>query len=235
MGKPHLSGVDIVAFSRYYLVAAYRVAPCFCAAVAAYAQQNIAGHDKTSPFFECRLYLFPAYRIGFSAVGIWRCTSLDKVDRADMQYCICRCVLVYINRTIDTFWHIFSQRDEWRDRPLKGIVQLLKGIFIGVAVILIAAIIAGVSPLKLITGLGAFAAVLMLVFKDSILGFVAGFQLAENDLVRRGDWIVLPGGMVNGVVEDITLDTVKVRNFDHTLIHCLPIHWSLRRCRIGGE
>lgn len=140
---------------------------------------------------------------------------------------ICSIVFVgvfwfYINRTIDTFWHIFSQRDEWRDRPLKGIVQLLKGIFIGVAVILIAAIIAGVSPLKLITGLGAFAAVLMLVFKDSILGFVAGFQLAENDLVRRGDWIVLPGGMVNGVVEDITLDTVKVRNFDHTLISLPP-------------
>lgn len=62
----------------------------------------------------------------------------------------------------------------------------------------------------------------MLVFKDSILGFVAGFQLAENDLVRRGDWIVLPGGMVNGVVEDITLDTVKVRNFDHTLISLPP-------------
>ena len=140
---------------------------------------------------------------------------------------ICSIVFVgvfwfYINRTIDTFWHIFSQRDEWRDRPLKGIVQLLKGIFIGVAVILIAAIIAGVSPLKLITGLGAFAAVLMLVFKDYILGFVAGFQLAENDLVRRGDWIVLPGGMVNGVVEDITLDTVKVRNFDHTLISLPP-------------
>ena len=140
---------------------------------------------------------------------------------------ICSIVFVgvfwfYINRTIDTFWHIFSQRDEWRDRPLKGIVQLLKGIFIGVAVILIAAIIAGVSPLKLITGLGAFAAVLMLVFKYSILGFVAGFQLAENDLVRRGDWIVLPGGMVNGVVEDITLDTVKVRNFDHTLISLPP-------------
>lgn len=140
---------------------------------------------------------------------------------------ICSIVFVgvfwfYINRTIDTFWHIFSQRDEWRDRPLKGIVQLLKGIFIGVAVILIAAIIAGVSPLKLITGLGAFAAVLMLVFKDSILGFVAGFQLAKNDLVRRGDWIVLPGGMVNGVVEDITLDTVKVRNFDHTLISLPP-------------
>ena len=129
---------------------------------------------------------------------------------------------LYLNRLADTVWHLLSQRDEWRDRPLKGLVQLFKGVLLGVSAILAVAIFAGVSPMKLVTGLGAFAAVLMLVFKDAILGFVAGIQLAENDLVRRGDWIVLPGGMVNGIVEDITLDTVKVRNFDHTLISLPP-------------
>lgn len=129
---------------------------------------------------------------------------------------------LYFNRLADTVWHLLSQRDEWRDRPLKGLVQLFKGVLLGVSAILAVAIFAGVSPMKLVTGLGAFAAVLMLVFKDAILGFVAGIQLAENDLVRRGDWIVLPGGMVNGIVEDITLDTVKVRNFDHTLISLPP-------------
>ena len=56
------------------------------------------------------------------------------------------------------------------------------------------------SPMALITGLGAFAAVLMLIFKDSILGFVAGVQLSQNDMIRNGDWIVVPGGAVNGVV-----------------------------------
>ena len=66
---------------------------------------------KRRLFFECRLYLFPAYRIGFSAVGIWRCTSLDKVDRADMQYCICRCVLVlYQSHDRYVLAYIFSAR-----------------------------------------------------------------------------------------------------------------------------
>lgn len=129
---------------------------------------------------------------------------------------------IYLNRLTDTVWHLLSRRDEWRDRPLKGLVQLIKGVLLGVSAILAVAVFAGISPMKLVTGLGAFAAVLMLVFKDAILGFVAGIQLAENDLVRRGDWIVLPGGMVNGVVEDITLDTVKVRNFDHTLVSLPP-------------
>ena len=69
----------------------------------------------------------------------------------------------------------------------------------------------------LLTGLGASAAVLMLVFMDSILGFVAGVQLAQNRMIQIGDWIQLPDGSANGVVEEITLNTVKVRNWDNTL------------------
>lgn len=97
-----------------------------------------------------------------------------------------------------------------------------KGILIGLGVIIVISILVQRSPVKLITGLGAFAAVLMLVFKDSILGFVAGVQLAQNDIVRKGDWIVMPGGMLNGVVIDITLNTVKVQNFDNTIVTVPP-------------
>jgi CheY-like chemotaxis protein len=75
----------------------------------------------------------------------------------------------------------------------------------------------GKSPMTLFAGLGASAAVLMLVFKDSILGFVAGVQLSANDMLRIGDWIALPGGVANGVVEEITLNTVKIRNWDETI------------------
>ena len=66
-------------------------------------------------------------------------------------------------------------------------------------------------------GLGASAAILMLVFKDSILGFVAGIQLSANDMVRPGDWITLPSGDANGTVQEITLNTVKIQNFDNTI------------------
>ena len=71
--------------------------------------------------------------------------------------------------------------------------------------------------MTLFAGLGASAAVLMLVFKDSILGFVAGVQLSANDMLRIGDWIQLPNGVANGTVEEITLNTVKIRNWDETI------------------
>ena len=78
------------------------------------------------------------------------------------------------------------------------------------------------SPMNLITGLGAFAAVLMLIFKDTILGLVAGVQLMQNDVVRKGDWITTSDEKVNGIIEDITLNTVKIRNYDNTILTVPP-------------
>ena len=83
--------------------------------------------------------------------------------------------------------------------------------------IIIVAVLIDKSPTALLTGLGASAAVLMLIFKDSILGFVAGVQLSQNDMVRIGDWIQMPDGSANGIVEEISLNTVKVRNWDNTI------------------
>lgn len=74
----------------------------------------------------------------------------------------------------------------------------------------------------MITGLGAFAAVLMLIFKDTILGFVAGVLLSENDMIRIGDWIEMPQNNVNGIVTDITLNIVKIQNFDNTTVTIPP-------------
>ena len=90
------------------------------------------------------------------------------------------------------------------------------------AIIVIISILINKSPLNLITGLGAFAAVLMLIFKDTILGFVAGVLLSENDMVHIGDWIEMPQNNVNGVVMDITLNIVKVQNFDNTIVTIPP-------------
>lgn len=139
-------------------------------------------------------------------------------------------VLVFsINTQISVFWRIYSRRTAFRDRPMKGMIQIIKGLLIGIWVIIAVSILIERSPMALITGLGAFAAVLMLIFKDSILGFVAGVQLSQNDMIRNGDWIVVPDGAVNGVVIDVSLNTVKVQNFDNTIVTIPP--YSL----ISGE
>ena len=100
--------------------------------------------------------------------------------------------------------------------------EQLQVIFSCIAIIIIISILINKSPLNLITGLGAFAAVLMLIFKDTILGFVAGVLLSENDMIRIGDWIEMPQNNVNGIVTDITLNIVKIQNFDNTTVTIPP-------------
>ncbi len=107
-------------------------------------------------------------------------------------------------------------------RPLKGFIQILQVLVACIGAIIVVSIIIGKSPLTLITGLGAFAAVLMLVFKDSILGFVAGVLLSENDMIHIGDWIEIPSNNVNGIVQDVSLTIVKVRNWDNTIVTVPP-------------
>ena len=111
---------------------------------------------------------------------------------------------------------------KFHDRPVKGFIQVGKIIVILVSVIIIISILTNKSPLYLIGGLGAFAAVLMLIAKDSIMGFVGGFLLLENDMVRLGDWIEIPGTSINGNVYDISLTIVKVRNWDNTIATIPP-------------
>lgn len=104
-----------------------------------------------------------------------------------------------------------------KNRPMKGFIQVLQVVLFFVGGIVIIAIIMNKSPASLFAGLGASAAILMLVFKDTILGFVAGIQLSANDMVRPGDWITLPSSNANGIVQEITLNTVKIQNFDNTI------------------
>lgn len=112
----------------------------------------------------------------------------------------------------------YDRRANKNNHPLKGILQIIKGVVWMIVVILCAAVLVNRSPMALFGGLGAFAAVLMLVFKDPILGFVASIQLSSNDMVRVGDWIVVPSTIANGVVADVSLTVVKVQNWDNTLV-----------------
>ncbi len=112
---------------------------------------------------------------------------------------------------------IYQTTPHASDRSIKGFIQLLQIIIIFVSIIFGIAILLNESPLGLFAGLGAMAAVLMLIFKDSILGFVAGIQLSANKMLKPGDWISMPSHNADGTVIDITLNTVKVQNWDKTI------------------
>ena len=143
------------------------------------------------------------------------------LHRADVIFMVI--VMMRIcNALLLSFLDFYRTTDKNRQHPLQGMVQGLQVILYFVGGIIIVAILIDKSPTVLLTGLGASAAVLMLIFKDSILGFVAGVQLSQNNMVRIGDWIQMPDGSANGTVEEITLNTVKVRNWDNTLTMIPP-------------
>lgn len=127
-----------------------------------------------------------------------------------------------VNGVLGIAGQVLLTRASLQGRPLKGFIQIMQVLVACVGVVVVVSILLGKSPLTLITGLGAFAAVLMLVFKDSILGFVAGVLLSENDMVHIGDWIEMPSNQVNGIVLDVSLTIVKVRNWDNTIVTVPP-------------
>ena len=126
-------------------------------------------------------------------------------------------ILFTINGLLLVMLDVYNAKDKQKSRPMKGFVQVLQVLLFFIGGIIIIAVLLDKSPMTLFAGLGASAAVLMLVFKDSILGFVAGVQLSANDMLRIGDWISLPNDTANGTVEEITLNTVKIRNSDNTI------------------
>ena len=126
-------------------------------------------------------------------------------------------LLLAINGFILVIMDIYNHREINKNHSIKGFVQVIQVLAFFIGGIVIIAILVGKSPATLFAGLGASAAILMLVFKDTILGFVAGIQLSANDMLCPGDWITVPGSNANGIVQEITLNTVKIQNFDNTI------------------
>jgi small-conductance mechanosensitive channel len=133
-------------------------------------------------------------------------TLLIVTQRLSVAYII-GCILFAINALLLMLW----------SRPMKGLIQIFQVILFFIGGIIIVSVLINKSPTTLFAGLGASAAILMLVFKDTILGFVAGVQLSANDMLRIGDWIQLSDGSANGIVLEITLNTVKIQNWDNTI------------------
>ena len=131
-------------------------------------------------------------------------------------------IVKFVCALIESIDMLSSQHSTLKDRPLHGVYQMFKLIAVCLGMIIIVANILDKSPLTLITGIGAAATVLMLVFKDSIVGFVAGIQLSLNDMLRPGDWICVPKAGADGEVIAVSMTTVKVQNWDKTITTIPP-------------
>lgn len=116
---------------------------------------------------------------------------------------------------VNTAHELYNSFETSKLKPIEGLVQVIKGVIIAVSVLLITTFLLGKSLYSIIIGLGTLSAVLMLIFQDSIKGFVGSIQLSINDMLRIGDWIVT--GQADGTVQEINLTTVKVQNWDNTI------------------
>ncbi len=130
--------------------------------------------------------------------------------------------LLLIKAFLDSLYDISNEHEQLKNRPLKGIYQMIFLLAIGVGIVVIISILLNKDPTSILTGLGASAAILMLIFKDTILGLVAGVQLSANDMLRPGDWITIPKSGVDGNVLEVSLTTIKIQNFDKTIITLPP-------------
>ncbi len=129
-------------------------------------------------------------------------------------------VIVAVMLVINSFLSSLSRKYATGLRlPVKGLIQAVKVVFWIITSILVMSVLINKQPMYLFGGLTALSAVLLLVFKDSILGLTSGFQLLVNDLVRVGDWIEVPGQRADGEIVDILITTVRVRNWDNTIVN----------------
>lgn len=162
--------------------------------------------------------LAPALLVNWMLPGFFDdTTSLHHWCRVLTSFYIVWAVVHLVNVSIMNLYNAMARRPMLHTFAIKGVFQMARLISIGVGAIVALSIVVGKSPVAIVTAIGASAAVLMLVFRDTILGLVASIQLTANEMLRRGDWITAPKYDVNGEVEDVSLTTVKVRNWDNSV------------------
>lgn len=215
-----LAAATLVAIGGYYLsIVILRM-------VAAIVEKTETDWDDdliNAPLLRAISMLTPAI------IGVWlfpMCFYRDSVLSSAIHLVTAFYVIwvtVYAANTfLDNLFTAFSKRARFRPYAVKGIFQMVKLIFISIGVIIALSLIVGKSPIAILTALGASAAVLMLVFRDTILGLVASVQLTANKMVRRGDWVIVPKHGANGEVMEISLTTVKIRNWDNSVTTVPP-------------
>ena len=164
------------------------------------------------------------------AIVVWMFIPKIFIRMPDIMMLLERLTSIYITvmstrlaiEVINSMKMLNSDAQSAHHQYLHTFCGVLKIVVVFLAVVVIVSIVINRNPLTLLAGLGATSAILMLVFKDTISGLVAGIRLTSNDMLHKGDWITVEKAGVNGTVEEITLTTVKVRNFDNTIVTITP-------------
>jgi miniconductance mechanosensitive channel len=168
--------------------------------------------------FHRAAHLVPAIILHLSAPVVFARyeTAVDTVETAAFLY-FALVILGVVFSILNAILGIYSTTRMAARLPIKPIIQVTKFIGIFALTLVVISTLLGKSPLVLLSGLGAFTAVLLLIFRDPIMGLAAGFQLVSNDMVRPGDWIEVPKFGADGDVIDVSLTTVSVQNWDKTI------------------
>lgn len=211
-----LIGVAILAWVAYFFVK--RVLYNFLQRLVRRSTNQIDDILLEQKLFRRLSYYAPAiviYKVapwvisGYAGMAVF-------ITRTMEAYMVLVTILV-IESFFNSIHHVYSTTEMSKSRPIKGFIQVAKIFVYAIGFIIILSWLLGQKPLALLGGLGALSAVLMLVFKDSILGFVAGIQLSANQMVQIGDWIAMSKYDADGSVIDISLTTVKIQNWDNTI------------------
>lgn len=207
--------VLVIAFVSYYIVKKilYRLLKRLVANSKSQFDDFLLGRK----FFKRLCYFAPA-------IILYKLTPITVSDLQGLIFFVQRSMSVYMvfivaisaDAFLEASHDYYLTSENSKNRPLKGFIQVGKIIVYAICAIIIISILLEQKPGVLLGGLGAMSAVLLLVFKDSILGFVAGIQLTANNMVKIGDWITLPKHDIDGTISEISLTTVKVQNFDRT-------------------
>ena len=164
------------------------------------------------------------------AIVIWQLLPLVFYQYPVVRELLTRLTAIYITVMtvklvlvfISAVKQLEGEERSARQQYLYSFIGVVRIVILFVAAIVVIAIVLDRDPMKLFAGLGATSAVLMLVFQDTIKGLVAGIRLTSNDMLHKGDWITVPKAGANGIVEDMSLTTVKIRNFDNTMVTVTP-------------
>ena len=176
-------------------------------------------------FFHKLVRLFAAIVVLVSITAIFQGYNphLIKAAEIGVQIVIVWCSVSIFNTFLDVVNDVYEHRPQGQNKSIKGYVQTAKIFIIVIGIIFTISTIAQKSPSNILLGLGASAAIFTLVFKDTILGFVASIQISAQDMIRLGDWIEVPGQSANGNVIEINVNNVKVQNWNNT-ISMIPIY-----------
>ncbi|MCK4979748.1 MAG: mechanosensitive ion channel family protein, partial [Candidatus Delongbacteria bacterium] len=186
--------------------------------------------DKTKNTWDDKLYenkVFNKIANLIPAIVIYNFSYLfleaeEMVTRIVLSYMI-YAGIIFFNAFLESANTIYSSQKFAKDKPIKGYIQIVKLIVYIVGILIIISILINKSPVLLLSGIGAMMAVILLIFKDTILSLVASIQLRTNNMIKIGDWITMPKYNADGDVVDIALHTIKVQNFDKTFT-TIPTH-----------